>query len=421
MHGFIMSTTARKQRCDWREDLQASRDLDPRTKDGFGFLLGWYESWRIGRGMAAGVESGRLFWKEAVLSKERAPWQKRQWAEAMRWYLRWLDYAQREGREHRSLADRVRDAVDLAGARRGLARPTRYCYASWAARFAAWVGDARKAMDPERVSEWLGWIAKERHHQEATQRQALNAMVFFLKEVCGLQEVKLSVRLRSTEPRIPIVPHKDEVLELIGRLEGPFRVAATLQYGSGLRLQELMRLRPRQLDFRRGTVTVKGGKGNKDRVTILPEAVKTELAGELQRAKELWRQDREQERPGVWMPGAVELKGSQLGKRWEWFWVFPAAKESKDPETGAVRRPHLSMKSYGRALRRAVEEAELERGITSHSLRHAFATHLMEAGCNIRTIQDLLGHADVRTTQVYTHVAKDIGATGVRSPLDRFD
>jgi hypothetical protein len=119
------------------------------------------------------------------------------------------------------------------------------------------------------------------------------------------------------------------------------------------------------------------------------------------------------------MPGAVELNVAQLGKRWEWFWVFPAAKETKDPETGIVRRPHLCMRSYGRALRRAVEEAELERGITSHSLRHAFATHLMEAGCNIRTIQDLLGHADVRTTQVYTHVAKDIGATGVVSPLDQ--
>ena len=217
----------------------------------------------------------------------------------------------------------------------------------------------------------------------------------------------------------PIVPHKDEVMELIGKLEGSFRVAAALQYGSGLRLKELMGLRTQQLDFRRGNLTVKGGKGNKDRVTLLPEAIKVELLGELERARELWRKDRELDRPGVKLPGAMELQGPELGKRWDWFWVFPAEKETKDPETGTVRRDHLCIKSYGRALRRAVELAELERGITSHSLRHAFATHLMEAGCDIRTIQELLGHANIKTTEVYTHVAKDMGATLVESPLDR--
>ncbi len=404
--------------CDWRADLEASRNLDERERERFAFLLNWFESWRLRKRLPPELETSRTFWRESVLAKERQPWQLEQWAAAMRWFLQWLDLARRAGGDARSLPERVSDAVESAGARRGLALTTRRSYASWARRFAETVKTPKEAMDPARVSQWLGWLVEVRRVKHSTQKQALSALVFFLKDVCGQQEVWLDVKLRKTPPRIPIVPHKDEVLAMIERMEGSFRLAAKIQYGSGLRMAEVMQLRTRQLDPRRGTLTVKCGKRDKDRVTVLPASVNKELAEHLERCRELWRKDREAGRSGVAMPDALGLKWPRAGEKWEWFWLFPSAKESRDPTSGILRRHHLHPKSYGRALREAVERAELERGITSHSLRHAFATHLLEGGCDLRSIQELMGHEDVKITQRYTHVAKDIGATGIRSPLD---
>lgn len=386
---------------------------------GFGYFLGWFESWRLGRRLAADRGTARRFWKEMVQAKAREEWQLQQWAEAMRWYLSWLDLARKRGADHRSLAERVRDAVECAGARRGLALATRRAYGSWAARFAATVKTPHEAMEEERMAEWLGKLVSEGKIAFSTQKQALNALVFFLKDVCGRDEVVLNVRMRKGTPRIPIVPHREEIMALIGKLEGVYRTAARLQYGSGLRLKELVSLRIRQLDLKRGTLTIKSGKGDRDRVTVLPDSVKEELAGQIAHCRTVWEQDRAADRPGVALPNALARKWPNAGKQWERFWLFPARKESKDPESGIVRRHHLHPKVYGAALRGAVRAAELERGITSHSLRHAFATQLLEAGCDLRTIQELLGHADVKTTEIYTHVAKGVGGTGVVSPLDR--
>lgn len=416
-----MNALSENERWDWREDLEASRDLSEDEKRGIGFFIGWFESWRLRLRRPAERTVARRFWKEVVGGKAREPWQLEQWAEAMRWYLHWLELARSTGRDYRSLAERVRDAVESAGARRGLAIPTRRAYGSWAARFAASVKTAEEAMNEDLMSKWLGNLVSESRIAFSTQKQALNGLVFFLKDVCGRDEVRLNVRMRKRTPRIPIVPHREEILELIGRLEGVYRTAAQLQYGSGLRLKELVSLRVRQLDLKRGTITIKSGKHDRDRVTVIPESLREVLAVQIKHARKLWEGDRGNERPGVALPNALARKWPKAGEKWEWFWIFPAKGESKDPESGTIRRHHLHPKVYGRALKRAVEAAELEKGITSHALRHAFATHLLEAGCDLRTIQELLGHADVKTTEIYTHVAKGMGATGVRSPLDRLE
>ncbi|MCH7225219.1 integron integrase [Haloferula sp. A504] len=355
------------------------------------------------------------------MGKARQPWQLEQWPAAMRWYLRWLELARKTGEDHRSLAERVRDAVESAGARRGLAIPTRRAYGSWAARFAASVSTPEEVMDEDRMSDWLGRLVSESKIAFSTQKQALNALVFFLKDVCGRDEVRLNVRMRKRTPRIPIVPHKKEVLELIGKLEGIYKTAAQLQYGAGLRMNELVSLRVRNLDLERGTITIKSGKHDRDRVTVIPESLREALLAQIDHARMLWEADRKEGRQGVALPNALARKWPRAGEKWEWFWLFPARGESKDPESGIIRRHHLHPKVYGRALKRAVESAELDRGITSHGLRHAFATHLLESGCDLRTIQDLLGHADVKTTEIYTHVAKGANGCGVTSPLDRME
>lgn len=413
-----MKNDTPRERWDWREDLEASRDLSEQQKRGYGYFVSWFESWRLRGRRSADLEVARKFWKEVVMGKAREAWQLEQWAEAMRWYLHWLELARRTGIDHRSLAERVRDAVESAGARRGLARPTRMAYGSWAARFAASVNTPEEAMNEDLMAEWLGSLVKETKIAFSTQKQALNGLVFFLKDVCGRDEVHLNVRMRRRTPRIPIVPHRKEVLELIAKLEGVYKTAAQLQYGAGLRMNELVSLRVRHLDLERGKITIKSGKNDRDRVTVIPESLKKVLLEQIDHAREIWEADRGEERPGVALPNALARKWPKAGEKWEWFWLFPANSESRDPESGTVRRHHLHPKVYGRALKRAVEAAGLQQGITSHALRHAFATHLLESGCDLRTLQELLGHANVKTTEIYTHVARGVGGTGVRSPLD---
>jgi integron integrase len=281
------------------------------------------------------------------------------------------------------------------------------------------VGDAREAMDQEKAAEWLSWLVTVKEVGFATQKKALNAIVFFLKEVCGCEEVQLSVRLKRTPKREKVVMSIREVLAVLDKLDGDYRLAAEVQYGSGLRLRELMNLRIKDVDMERRQIIVRGGKGDKDRVTLLPERVREALQQRMPMLRGVYEKDREDGLPGVMIPGALGRKFSRAGERWEWFWLFPAPGTSRDPETGIIRRHHLHPKAYGEAVKRAAAEAEIPKRITSHVLRHSFATHLLEAGSDLRTIQELLGHADVKTTEGYTHVASGVNGCGVASPLDR--
>ena len=403
---------------DWREDLIAARDLGPREKDSYGFAVGWFDTWRIRKALPAGVESARRFWREEVLRKPRERWQLQQWTEAMRWYLNWFGLCQRAGKSAISVAERMGKAVQTVGARRGLAPNTRKSYGGWVIRFGAWAGTVQRAMDEGLAREWLSELIEKTKISFATQKVALNALVFFYRDVCGKEEVDLRVKMRKRGPRIPVVLDRAEVLTLIEKLEPLYQVPARLQYGSGLRLSELVSLRIKDLDLERGLLTIRAGKGDKDRITILPDSLRVGLEKQIAKAKEYWEEDRRKKAPGVSMPNALARKMPHAATSWGWMWLFPGDHLSRDPESGIIRRHHLHPKVYGASICRAAKKTGTAKRITSHVLRHSFATHLLEGGTDIRTLQELLGHADVKTTEIYTHAVKHGNGKGVRSPLD---
>ncbi|MGB0990870.1 MAG: integron integrase [Akkermansiaceae bacterium] len=403
---------------DWRADLLASRDLSDREKQGYGFVLAWYEQWRLTKRMAAGVDSARKFWKLEVQAKVRKDWQEEQWAEAIRWLLHWIDLCTEKGVDTVNLAEKVRDAVERTGARRGLAIRTRKSYGGWAARYAAWAESRERVLDTACAREWLTELVAKGRISYSTQKQALNALVFLYRDVCGMEEVDLGVKLKKTPKRIPVVLSMDEVMRLIEKLEPSYRLPAQLQYGAGLRVSELVNLRVKDVDANRRQLTVRSGKGDKDRVTVVPEKLVQPIVNHLLEVRKYYEEDRGEESPGVMMPGALARKMPKAGERWEWFWLFPANHHSKDPESGIVRRHHFHEVVYSRAVRRAALAAGIAKRVTSHCLRHSFATHLLEGGCDLRTIQELLGHGDVSTTEIYTHVAVGASGCGVRSPFD---
>ena len=214
---------------DWRTDLEASRDLSELEKQHFGFVLAWFETWRLKRGLDPCREAAIRFWREQVKAKARKEWQLERGAEAMRWHEQWLKFCVDQGREVCSVGERMRRAVMNAGARRGLAVRTRETYAGWVGRFGEWVGSAREAMDPERARDWLTLLVSQQQVSFATQKQALNALVFFYRDICGLAEVNLEVRLRKTEKRVPVVMTCQEVLAVLDKLEGDVKLAAEIQ------------------------------------------------------------------------------------------------------------------------------------------------------------------------------------------------
>lgn len=210
-----------------------------------------------------------------------------------------------------------------------------------------------------------------------------------------------------------------EVLAILDKLTPEYRLVAEMQYGAGLRISEVVRLRIKDVDRERGQVTVRSGKGDRDRVTILPQRVRHGLEERWPRLRERHEQDRTAGLPGVAMPAGLDRKMPRAGERWEWFWIFPAERVSTDPLSGITRRHHVHEDSYAEAVKEAARAAGVEKRVTTHALRHSFATHLLEAGTDLRTIQELLGHQDVKTTEIYTHVAMGVNGCGVSSPLDR--
>lgn len=403
---------------DWRKDLAASREFNQEEKQGLEIACNWFESWRFRAEMPAGRESARKFWQSEVLAKRREPWQLEQWAQALRWFLEWLKLCQSRGGSGLSLPERLRSAVYSAGARRGLALKTRETYAGWVARFGRWVQCPNKVLDERQCRDWLTHLVAETQISFATQKQALNSMVFFYRDVCGRDEITLDVKLRKRQNRMPVVLSKGEIFRLFEEVDPAYEVPMKLQYGSGLRLRELVSLRIKDLDLERNLLTIRGGKGDKDRVTVVASSLRTLLGKQRNYAQNLWTKDREDERPGVAMPHGLGRKYPRAGESWQWMWVFPAKGLSRDPESGITRRHHLHPDVYSAAVKRAAKKAQIPKRVTSHALRHSFATHLLESGTDIRTLQELLGHYDVKTTEIYAHAAQIGHSRGVQSPLD---
>lgn len=290
----------------------------------------------------------------------------------------------------------------------------------WAKQFILYHGKRHPTeMGAEEVRAFLSHLAVERNVSASTQAQALNGLVFLYEKVLGRAAGELAGFALATRPKkVPVVLAVSEVKQLLERLEGTALCMAQLLYGAGLRILECARLRVKDVDFARNVITVQDTKGGQGRVTMLPEAAREALRRQLRGARADYDADRAARAPGVQLPDAFAVKFPAADTSWNWFWVFPSPVISRDPRTGVERRHHVHEDSVQRAVRRAAQQVGIAKNVTPHVLRHSFATHLLESGNDIRTVQELLGHADVATTMIYTHVL-DAGPLGVRSPIDR--
>ncbi len=314
------------------------------------------------------------------------------------------------------LLDQVRHAIRI----RHYSLRTEHAYVHWIRAFVRFHGLRHPAeMGHREVTAFLSDLAVTHDVAAATQQQALSALLFLYRQVLGTELPWLDDVVRPKRPaRLPTVLGVHEVESLLAAMEGTSALMARLIYGAGLRLMECLRLRVKDVDFERRELVVRDGKGGKDRVTVLPASLCGPLRAHLVRVRTLYDADRLAERPGVYLPHALERKYPRAGMAWGWYWVFPAAGESRDPQSGVVRRHHAHEKALQRAIKAAAEASGCVKPVSVHTLRHSFATHLLQNGYDIRTVQELLGHADVSTTMIYTHVLNR-GGRGVASPLDR--
>jgi integron integrase len=314
------------------------------------------------------------------------------------------------------LLDRVRGALRA----RHYSFRTEKAYVAWIRRYLAFHRMRHPLeMGTAEITAFLTALAVRLHVSASTQKQAFSAVLFLYRDVLDRELTGLDRVVRAKPPlRLPLVLSRQEVATLLARLRGTPLLMASLLYGSGLRLLECARLRVKDVDFDRRELVVRDGKGRKDRVTILPSGLVLPLARHLERLRRIHDRDRARG-VAVDLPYALARKYPAAAHEWAWRWVFPASRTYLDVRTGEVRRHHLHESALQRALRTAVLEAGLSKPATCHTLRHSFATHLLETGYDIRTIQELLGHSDVNTTMVYTHVLNR-GGRGVHSPLDAF-
>lgn len=314
------------------------------------------------------------------------------------------------------LLDRVREAIRL----RHYSRRTEEAYVAWIRRFIVFHGKRHPSeMGAAEVSAFLSWLATARGVSASTQNQALSAVLFLFEVVLGRRLPWMDDIIRAQRPvRLPVVLSHEEVALLLSQLHGSVWLMASLLYGAGLRLLECAELRVKDINFDRGELTIRDGKGGKDRVTMLPSVLGEPLRRHLEQVKVQHQADLRAGRGSVALPGALSAKYPHAPVEWAWQWVFPATRFYLDPICGERRRHHLHESVLQRAVKDAVRAAGISRPATCHSLRHSFATHLLESGYDIRTIQELLGHRDVSTTMIYTHVLNQ-GGRGVRSPLDQ--
>ena len=325
------------------------------------------------------------------------------------------DYASGQTR-HPGLLEKVRECLRV----RHYSLRTEEAYLGWIRRFVWFHGKRHpRDMGTAEVEAFLTDLAVKRGVSAATQNQALAALLFLYKEVLGIQLPWLDEMVRAKRPQhLPTVLTVREVGAVLAGLEGTLCLIARLLYGTGMRLLEGLRLRVKDVDFDMRQITVRDGKGAKDRVTMLPAALVEPLQKHLVQVKSLHEGDLAEGYGAVWLPDALMVKYPNAPKEWGWQYVFPAGSFSVDPVSGVRRRHHIQEQMLQRAMRRAALAAKIAKPVSPHTLRHSFATHLLQFGYDIRTVQELLGHKDVSTTMIYTHVLNR-GGKGVVSPLDR--
>ncbi len=314
------------------------------------------------------------------------------------------------------LLDEVRDAIRV----RHYSIRTEQAYIDWIRRFIIFHNKRHPLeMGEKEISQFLTHLAVNRNVAASTQNQALSAILFLYRQVLNRPLDWIDNIERAKKPeRLPVVLTRDETRALLDQLKGVNHLIASLLYGSGLRLMEALRLRVKDIEFHYNQIIVRDGKGAKDRVTMLPLSLKDPLRDQLKRACAIHQADLREGFGAVYLPYALERKYPDANRQWRWQYVFPAATRSIDPLSGIECRHHLSETSVQRAVKAAIEKAGIAKPASCHTLRHSFATHLLEDGYDIRTIQELLGHKDVSTTMIYTHVLNR-GGRGVQSPLDQ--
>jgi len=314
------------------------------------------------------------------------------------------------------LLDQVRDLIRL----KHYSIRTEQAYLGWVKRFILFHGKRHpKEMGAEEVTQFLTHLAVQGNVAASTQNQALNAVLFLYREVLKVDLPWLDGLQRAKKPaRLPVVLSREEVRRLLAQLDGTTWLIVALIYGAGLRVLEALRLRVKDIDFQYKQLIVRDGKGQKDRVTTLPESLIDPLQRQLDRVKLLHQRDLREGFGRVYLPHALARKYPNANREWAWQYVFPSLHRSNDPRSDAERRHHVTDSAIQKAVRNAVRSAEIAKPATVHVLRHSFATHLLEDGYDIRTVQELLGHQDLNTTMIYTHVLQK-GGRAARSPLDR--
>jgi integron integrase len=399
---------------DWAGALRADDSLSPGLRESYRRTLVGFLKFCQQRRAGATVALAREYMELARLEQAPAPGRLQEWKDGLNWFFRrgqeasstalrgvpplaksdlgWTDWEQR-------LVARLR--------LKGFSWRTEQTYRGWAWRLARFLGQRpMSGADGAAVRAFLTKLAVEERVGAATQKQALNALVFYLREVTGREPGDFSDFERARRRvRVPVVLNRAECERLFEAMEGTPRLMAELMFGSGVRLTE------------RGQLIVRAGKGDQDRVTVLPDRVQEKLRAHRERLRRLHVEDRAKGLPGVWLPEGLERKWPHAGEQWEWQWFWPSRETLKDPRTGLRRRHHVLDATFQHFVRQAARRAKLDKKVTPHVLRHSFATQSLELGTDIRTLQELLGHKDVATTQIYTHVMQKPGL-GVKSPLD---
>lgn len=445
----------------WAELLEGAA-LSASEQNSFKVTIRWYLGWCRRQGVGCSVLSARAFIDWARQEKQASDWMVEQWKTAIRWFFKTAKAQAGEPATSEGCAKDSDDRLDLESGggvvrpgdgavtvaagyslndtdaeriearsederavlsvmrRRGMALKTERSYLRHYRDFKVREGFVNgTAMRASSIKNYLDYLAMERAVAVSSQKQALNALVFVAREVFGLElgDIGDFVKAKNRK-KVPVVMSQAETRLFFAQLRGDKLLMAQVQYAGGLRVSELMRLRIQDVDLERNQIIVRCGKGNKDRVAPLSEKLLDRLKAHMDSVRHLFEEDlKRSDLAGVYLPEALARRHKNAGRDWRWQWLWPSRELSTDPRSGLRRRHHVLDGVYQKAVSLAGKRAGLSKRITSHTLRHSFATHLLENGTDIRTVQDLLGHASVETTQIYTHVMQKPGM-GVRSPLD---